>query len=131
MFPPWWTNSARTLSTSLDAATRRAASGERRLQRLVSGHGPATDATTLGSHLGDEANRLAMVETQLRTAETTEQDTNTRVRALEDRMAEVKELLARALDRERALLHLSTGHAPGRATRTAPSRQRPSPHVPE
>lgn len=49
--------------------------------------------------LGDVEGRLGAVETRLDTVETTAQDTNVRVRSLEDGVAEIKDLLVRALDR--------------------------------
>lgn len=53
----------------------------------------------LATRVGDVEGRLAAVETRLGTVETTAQDTNVRVRALEGGVAEIKDLLVRALDR--------------------------------
>ena len=60
----------------------------------------------LGENQRDQAERLGRVETRLDTVEvgltrveSTLDDTNTRVRSLEDTSFEIKELLIRALDR--------------------------------
>lgn len=53
----------------------------------------------LTTRVGEVEGRFGAVETRLGTVELTAQDTNTRVRSLEDGMAEMKDLLVRALDR--------------------------------
>lgn len=53
----------------------------------------------LATRVGNMDGRLGAVETRLDTVETTAQDTNVRVRSLEDGVAEIKDLLVRALDR--------------------------------
>lgn len=49
--------------------------------------------------IGLVENRLGSIDRQLGSAETTLDDTNARVRSLEDGQAEIKDLLIRALDR--------------------------------
>lgn len=49
--------------------------------------------------LADHGERLGRVEDRLTRVESTLDDTNTRVRSLEDTTGEIKELLIRALDR--------------------------------
>ena len=53
----------------------------------------------LGANQRDLTTRVGEVEGRLGTVEATAQDTNIRVRSLEDGMAEMKDLLVRALDR--------------------------------
>ena len=53
----------------------------------------------LGANQRDLTARVGDVEGRLGAVEATAQDTNIRVRSLEDGMAEVKDLLVRALDR--------------------------------
>ena len=53
----------------------------------------------LGANQRDLTTRVGEVESRLGTVEATAQDTNIRVRSLEDGMAEMKDLLVRALDR--------------------------------
>lgn len=53
----------------------------------------------LGQNQRDFTERVASVETRLGTVESKLDDTGARVRSIEDGMAEVKDLLIRALDR--------------------------------
>ena len=53
----------------------------------------------LNIRAGEVDGRLTSVETRLTSVEATTADTNTRVRSLEDNMAEFRDLLVRALDR--------------------------------
>ena len=53
----------------------------------------------LGANQRDLTARVGEVEGRLGAVEITGQDTNVRVRSLEDGMAEMKDLLVRALDR--------------------------------
>jgi len=53
----------------------------------------------LGSNQRELAHRMGRVETRLDTVESKLDDTNARVRSLEDTTSEIKELLIRALER--------------------------------
>ena len=53
----------------------------------------------LGANQREHAQRLDRVEIRLASVETTLDDTNVRVRSLEDTTSEIKELLIRALER--------------------------------
>ena len=59
----------------------------------------AANERDLTIRVGDIEDRLAAVATRLDTVEATAQDTNARVRSLENDMVEIKDLLVRALDR--------------------------------
>jgi hypothetical protein len=53
----------------------------------------------LGANQREFAHRVGRVETRLDTVESKLDDTNARVRSLEDTTSEIKELLIRALER--------------------------------